>query len=244
MLKGKTAVVTGGGSGIGKATALKLAADGADIVIVHMDPEEKAAEVVGEIEALGVKAKAIRMDVSDFEAVSGMVAEIVEEFGSIDILINCAGITKDGLIARMKEDQFDAVISVNLKGTFNMIRHCTPVFMKQKSGAIVNVSSVSGIIGNPGQANYSTSKAGVIGLTKSTAKELVSRGVRCNAVAPGFIATDMTANLSKNNKLVDMIPMKRMGTADEVADLIFFLASDASSYITGEIIKVDGGVAI
>jgi len=244
MLNGKTAVVTGGGSGIGKATALKLAADGANIVIVHMDPEEKAAEVVSEIEALGVKAKAIRMDVSDFEAVSGMVGEIVEEFGSIDILINCAGITKDGLIARMKEDQFDAVIAVNLKGTFNMIRHCTPVFMKQKSGAIVNVSSVSGIIGNPGQANYSTSKAGVIGLTKSTAKELVSRGVRCNAVAPGFIATDMTANLSKNNKLVDMIPMKRMGTADEVADLIFFLASDASSYITGEIIKVDGGVAI
>ena len=244
MLKGKTAVVTGGGSGIGKATALKLAADGADIVIVHMDPEEKAAEVVSEIQALGVKAKAIRMDVSDFEAVSGMVTEIVEEFGSIDILINCAGITKDGLIARMKEEQFDAVINVNLKGTFNMIRHCTPVFMKQKSGTIVNVSSVSGIIGNPGQANYSTSKAGVIGLTKSTAKELVSRGVRCNAVAPGFIATDMTANLSKNNKLVDMIPMKRMGTADEVADLIFFLASDQSSYITGEIIKVDGGVAI
>ena len=244
MLNGKTAVVTGGGSGIGKATALKLAADGANIVIVHMDPEEKAAEVVSEIEALGVKAKAIRMDVSDFEAVNAMVGDIVEEFGSIDILINCAGITKDGLIARMKEDQFDAVISVNLKGTFNMIRHCTPVFMKQKSGTIVNVSSVSGIIGNPGQANYSTSKAGVIGLTKSTAKELVSRGVRCNAVAPGFIATDMTANLSKNNKLVDMIPMKRMGTADEVADLIFFLASDASSYITGEIIKVDGGVAI
>ena len=227
MLNGKTAVVTGGGSGIGKATALKLAADGANIVIVHMDPEEKAAEVVSEIEALGVKAKAIRMDVSDFEAVNAMVGDIVEEFGSIDILINCAGITKDGLIARMKEDQFDAVINVNLKGTFNMIRHCTPVFMKQKSGTIVNVSSVSGIIGNPGQANYSTSKAGVIGLTKSTAKELVSRGVRCNAVAPGFIATDMTANLSKNNKLVDMIPMKRMGTEDEVADLIFLLASDA-----------------
>ena len=244
MLNGKTAVVTGGGSGIGKATALKLAADGANIVIVHMDPEEKAAEVVSEIEALGVKAKAIRMDVSDFEAVSGMITDIVEEFQTIDILINCAGITKDGLIARMKEDQFDAVIGVNLKGTFNMIRHCTPVFMKQKSGTIVNVSSVSGLIGNPGQANYSTSKAGVVGLTKSTAKELVSRGVRCNAVAPGFIATDMTANLSKNNKLVDMIPMKRMGTAEEVADLIFFLASDASSYITGEIIKVDGGVAI
>ena len=244
MLNGKTAVVTGGGSGIGKATALKLAADGANIVVVHMDPEEKAAAVIAEIEALGVNAKAIRMDVSDFSAVEAMIGDIVAEFGSIDILINCAGITKDGLIARMKEDQFDAVISVNLKGTFNMIRHCTPVFMKQKSGTIVNVSSVSGLIGNPGQANYSTSKAGVVGLTKSTAKELVSRGVRCNAVAPGFIATDMTANLSKNNKLVDMIPMKRMGTADEVADLIFFLASDASSYITGEIIKVDGGVAI
>ena len=244
MLNGKTAVVTGGGSGIGKATALKLAADGANIVVVHMDPEEKAAAVIAEIEALGVKAKAIRMDVSDFSAVEAMIGDIVAEFGSIDILINCAGITKDGLIARMKEDQFDAVISVNLKGTFNMIRHCTPLFMKQKSGTIVNVSSVSGLIGNPGQANYSTSKAGVVGLTKSTAKELVSRGVRCNAVAPGFIATDMTANLSKNNKLVDMIPMKRMGTADEVADLIFFLASDASSYITGEIIKVDGGVAI
>ena len=244
MLNGKTAVVTGGGSGIGRATALKLAADGANVVIIHMDPEEKAAEVVGEIEALGAKAKAVRGDVSDFEAAKDMLDQIVEEFGSIDILINCAGITRDTLIARMKEEEFDAVIGVNLKGTFNMIRHATPYFMKKRSGSIVNVSSVSGIIGNPGQANYSTSKAGVIGLTKSTAKELVSRGVRCNAVAPGFIATDMTANLSKNNKLVDMIPMKRMGTAEEVADLIFFLASDASSYITGEIIKVDGGVAI
>ena len=241
---GKTAVVTGGGSGIGRQTALKLAADGADIVIIHMDPEEKAAEVVKEIEAFGVKAKAIRMNVADFEAVKETVAAIVEEFGSIDILINCAGITRDGLIAMMKEENFDAVIGDNLKGTFNMIRDCTPVFMKQRSGCIVNVSSVSGLIGNPGQANYSTSKAGVVGLTKSTAKELVGRGVRCNAVAPGFIATDMTANLSKNNKLVDMIPMKRMGTAEEVADLIFFLASDAASYITGEVIKVDGGIAM
>ncbi len=244
MLNGKTAVVTGGGSGIGKATAIKLASDGANIVIIHMDPEEKVAEVLSEIEALGVKAKAIRMDVSDFNAVKETVDDIIKEFGTIDILINCAGITRDGLIAMMKEEGFDAVIGVNLKGTFNMIRHATPYFMKQKSGCIVNVSSVSGIIGNPGQANYSTSKAGVIGLTKSTAKELVGRGVRCNAVAPGFIATDMTANLSKNNKLVDMIPMKRMGTADEVADVIFFLASDAARYVTGEIIKVDGGIAM
>ncbi len=244
MLNGKTAVVTGGGSGIGRATAIKLASDGANIVIIHMDPEEKVAEVLSEIEALGVKAKAIRMDVSDFNAVKETVDDIVKEFGTIDILINCAGITRDGLIAMMKEEGFDAVIGVNLKGTFNMIRHATPYFMKQKSGCIVNVSSVSGIIGNPGQANYSTSKAGVIGLTKSTAKELVGRGIRCNAVAPGFIATDMTANLSKNNKLVDMIPMKRMGTADEVADVIFFLASDAARYVTGEIIKVDGGIAM
>lgn len=244
MLNGKTAVVTGGGSGIGRATALKLASDGANIVIIHMDPEEKAAEVVSEVEALGVKAKAIRMDVSDFDLVKETIDGIIEEFGTIDILINCAGITRDGLIAMMKEDGFDSVIGVNLKGTFNMIRHATPYFMKQKSGCIVNVSSVSGIIGNPGQANYSTSKAGVIGLTKSTAKELVGRGVRCNAVAPGFIATDMTANLSKNNKLVDMIPMKRMGTADEVADVICFLASDAAKYVTGEVIKVDGGIAM
>ena len=244
MLKDKTAVVTGGGSGIGRATALKLAQNGANIVIIHMDPEEKAAEAVAEIEAQGVRAKAIRMDVSDFEAVKETIDGIIEEFKTIDILINCAGITRDGLIAMMKEDGFDSVIGVNLKGTFNMIRHATPYFMKQKSGCIVNVSSVSGIIGNPGQANYSTSKAGVIGLTKSTAKELVGRGVRCNAVAPGFIATDMTANLSKNNKLVDMIPMKRMGTAEEVADVIVFLASDGARYVTGEVIKVDGGIAM
>ena len=144
----------------------------------------------------------------------------------------------------MKEENFDAVINVNLKGTFNMIRHCTPFFIKQKGGAIVNVSSVSGIMGNAGQANYSTSKAGVIGLTKSTAKELVGRGVRCNAVAPGFVATAMTENLSKNNKLVDAIPMKRMATAEEVADVIVFLASDKASYVTGEVIKVDGGIAM
>jgi 3-oxoacyl-(acyl-carrier-protein) reductase len=244
MLNGKTAVVTGGGSGIGRKTAVKLAEDGANIVIIHMDPEEKVAEAVKEIEEKGVKVKEIRLNVADFEAVKETVADIVKEFGSIDILINCAGITRDGLIAMMKEEDFDAVIGVNLKGTFNMIRHCTPVFMKQRSGCIVNVSSVSGLIGNAGQGNYSTSKAGVVGLTKSTAKELVKRGVRCNAVAPGFIATDMTANLSEKNPLIDMIPMRRMGTADEVANLIFFLASDAASYITGEVIKVDGGIAM
>ena len=244
MLKGKTAVVTGGSQGIGKVTALKLAAEGANIVIIHMGTEEDAAAACAEIEAFGVKAKALRLDVSDFEAVKAAVADIIGEFGTIDVLVNCAGITRDGLIAMMKEENFDAVINVNLKGTFNMIRHCTPFFIKQKGGAIVNVSSVSGIMGNAGQANYSTSKAGVIGLTKSTAKELVGRGVRCNAVAPGFVATAMTENLSKNNKLVDAIPMKRMATAEEVADVIVFLASDKASYVTGEVIKVDGGIAM
>lgn len=244
MLKGKTAVVTGGSQGIGKVTALKLAEEGADIVILHMGTEEDAAAACSEIGAFGVKAKAVRMDVSDFEAVKKTVADIIGEFGTIDILVNCAGIMRDGLIAMMKEENFDAVINVNLKGTFNMIRHCTPYFIKQKGGAIVNVSSVSGIMGNAGQANYSTSKAGVIGLTKSTAKELVARGVRCNAVAPGFVATAMTENLSKNNKLVDAIPMKRMATAEEVADVIVFLASDKASYVTGEVIKVDGGIAM
>ncbi len=244
MLKGKTAVVTGGSQGIGKVTALKLAAEGANIVIIHMGTEEDAAAACAEIEAFGVKAKALRLDVSDFEAVKAAVADIIGEFGTIDVLVNCAGITRDGLIAMMKEENFDAVINVNLKGTFNMIRHCTPYFIKQKGGAIVNVSSVSGIMGNAGQANYSTSKAGVIGLTKSTAKELVGRGVRCNAVAPGFVATAMTENLSKNNKLVDAIPMKRMATAEEVADVIVFLASDKASYVTGEVIKVDGGIAM
>ena len=209
-----------------------------------MGTEEDAAAACAEIEAFGVKSKAMRLDVSDFEAVKAAVAEIIGEFGTIDVLVNCAGITRDGLIAMMKEENFDAVINVNLKGTFNMIRHCTPYFIKQKGGAIVNVSSVSGIMGNAGQANYSTSKAGVIGLTKSTAKELVGRGVRCNAVAPGFVATAMTENLSKNNKLVDAIPMKRMATAEEVADVIVFLASDKASYVTGEVIKVDGGIAM
>ena len=161
----------------------------------------------------------------------------------MDILVNCAGITRDGLIAMMKEENFDAVIGVNLKGTFNMIKHCMPYFIKQRSGKIVNVSSVSGIMGNAGQANYSASKAGVIGLTKSTAKELASRGVCCNAIAPGFIATDMTANLA-DNPLIAQIPMKRMGTAEEAANLIFFLSSPLSDYITGEVIKIDGGIAM
>ena len=192
---------------------------------------------------MGRQAIACRADVADFEGIKEAVSEIAKEFGRVDILVNCAGITRDGLIAMMKEENFDAVIGVNLKGTFNMIKHCMPYFIKQRSGKIVNVSSVSGIMGNAGQANYSASKAGVIGLTKSTAKELASRGVCCNAIAPGFIATDMTANLA-DNPLIAQIPMKRMGTAEEAANLIFFLSSPLSDYITGEVIKIDGGIAM
>ena len=236
ILKDKKALITGGSQGIGKAAALKLASEGADIAIIHMGSEE-------DIKAMGRQAIAYRADVADFAGSKEIVSEIAKEFGRVDILVNCAGITRDGLIAMMKEENFDAVIGVNLKGTFNMIKHCMPYFIKQRSGKIVNVSSVSGIMGNAGQANYSASKAGVIGLTKSTAKELASRGVCCNAIAPGFIATDMTANLA-DNPLIAQIPMKRMGTAEEAANLIFFLSSPLSDYITGEVIKIDGGIAM
>ncbi len=244
MLNGKVAVITGGSRGIGKATAQKLASLGADIAVVYRSEDAAAAELCSELQQQGVKAEPFKLDVSVYDDAKETVDRIMETFGHIDILVNCAGITKDRLIAMMKEDGFDAVINVNLKGTFNMIKHCTPVFMKQRSGKIINLASVSGIIGNAGQANYSASKAGIIGLTKSVAKELAGRGVCCNAVAPGFVATEMTANLSKNNKLVDQIPMKRMGQPEEVAELIAFLASPVSDYITGEVIKIDGGIAI
>ena len=244
MLKGKVAVITGGSRGIGKATAQKLASLGADIAVVYRSEDAAAAELCSELQQQGVKAEPFKLDVSVYDDAKETVDRIMETFGHIDILVNCAGITKDRLIAMMKEDGFDAVINVNLKGTFNMIKHCTPVFMKQRSGKIINMASVSGIIGNAGQANYSASKAGIIGLTKSVAKDLAGRGVCCNAVAPGFVETEMTANLSKNNKLVDQIPMKRMGQPEEVAELIAFLASPVSDYITGEVIKIDGGIAI
>ena len=244
MLKGKVAVITGGSRGIGKATAQKLASLGTDIAVVYRSEDAAAAQLCSELQQQGVKAEPFKLDVSVYDDAKETVDRIMETFGHIDILVNCAGITKDRLIAMMKEDGFDAVINVNLKGTFNMIKHCTPVFMKQRSGKIINLASVSGIIGNAGQANYSASKAGIIGLTKSVAKELAGRGVCCNAVAPGFVETEMTANLSKNNKLVDQIPMKRMGQPEEVAELIAFLASPVSDYITGEVIKIDGGIAI
>ncbi len=242
MLKGKTAVVTGGSRGIGKAICLKFAENGADIAFLYAGNTVKAEETVKELEGLGVKAKAYQCNVADADAVAAVIKEIVKDFGGIQILVNNAGITKDKLVPMMKAADFDAVIDTNLKGAFYMTKGVYHLFLKQKGGKIINISSVSGLTGNPGQANYSASKAGVIGLTKSVAKELASRGVCCNAIAPGFIATEMTQAL-ENDTLKDAIPMKRFGEAEEVAKLALFLASEHSDYITGEVIRIDGGLA-
>ena len=242
MLKGKTAVVTGGSRGIGKAICLKFAENGADIAFLYAGNTVKAEETLKELEALVVKAKAYQCNVADADAVAAVVKEIVKDFGGIQILVNNAGITKDKLVPMMKTADFDAVIDTNLKGVFYMIKGVYPLFLKQKGGKIINISSVSGLTGNPGQANYSASKAGVVGLTKSVAKELASRGVCCNAIAPGFIATEMTEAL-ENDALKEAIPMKRFGEAEEVAKLALFLASEQSDYITGEVIRIDGGLA-
>ena len=242
MLKGKTAVVTGGSRGIGKAICLKFAENGADIAFLYAGNTAKAEETVKELEGLGVKAKAYQCNVADADAVAAVVKEIVKDFGGIQILVNNAGITRDKLVPMMKAADFAAVIDTTLKGAFYMTKGVYPLFLKQKSGKIINISSVSGLTGNPGQANYSASKAGVIGLTKSVAKELASRGVCCNAIAPGFIATEMTQAL-ENDTLKDAIPMKRFGEAEEVAKLALFLASEHSDYITGEVIRIDGGLA-
>ena len=242
MLKGKTAVVTGGSRGIGRAICLKFAENGADIAFLYAGNAMKAEETLQELAAMGVKARAYQCNVADADAVAETVKEITKDFGGIHILVNNAGITKDKLVPMMKAADFDAVVDTNLKGVFYMIKGVYPLFLKQKSGKIINISSVSGLMGNPGQANYSASKAGVIGLTKSVAKELASRGVCCNAIAPGFIATEMTEDLT-NNTLVDAIPMKRFGEGEEVAKLALFLASEHSDYITGEVIRIDGGLA-
>ena len=243
-LKCKTAIVTGGSRGIGRAVALKLASLGANVAVVYAGNTEAARAVCDQAAALGVTAQAWQCDVADFAAVKSTVAAIKKAFPSVDILVNCAGITRDGLLAMMKEDQFDAVVDTNLKGTFNFIRQCTPIFMKARHGKIINISSVAGIMGNAGQANYSASKAGVIGLTKSVARELASRNVCCNAIAPGMIQTDMTANFPEDDDIVKQIPLGRMGQPEEIAELAAFLAGDGSNYITGEVIRVDGGLAI
>ena len=243
-LNGKTALVTGASRGIGRAIALRLAEDGANVAVIYAGSADKAEAVVNEITALGVNAKAYRCNVADSAAVNETVKAVTNDLGKIDILVNNAGITRDGLMLRMKDEDFDAVLDTNLKGAFNMIRACYSGFIRKKSGRIINISSVSGIMGNAGQANYSASKAGVIGLTKSVARELASRGITCNAVAPGFIQTDMTENLGDNNPLLNSIPLVRMGKPEDIAAAVAFLASDSAAYITGEVLKVDGGLAI
>ncbi len=243
-LEGKTALITGGYRGIGKAAALRLAQDGADIALIDVAEPEKAAETLAEIRALGVKAEAYQCNVTDSEQCKAAVKAVTAEFGKIDILVNNAGITRDGLVLSMKDEAFESVLDVNLKGAFFMIRACYSGFVRRRSGRIINMASVSGMMGNAGQANYSASKAGLIGLTKSVARELASRGVTVNAVAPGFIETDMTKNISEDNALRQSIPMGRMGKPEDVANVIGFLASDSAAYITGEVIRVDGGLAI
>ncbi len=246
MLNGKTALVTGAGRGIGRAIAIKLAAQGAKVIVNYNGSEAKAAETVEMIKAAGGEAESLKCDVSDFEACAQMAKDVIEKYGRLDILVNNAGVTRDGLIMRMSEDDYDKVLDTNLKGAFNTIRHFSPYFLKQRSGKIINISSVSGILGNAGQANYSASKAGLIGLTKSVARELATRSVCVNAVAPGFIETDMTDVLSDaaKEKVLASVPMARTGKPEDVADAVAFLADDASSYITGCVLSVDGGMAI
>lgn len=242
MLKGKTAVITGGSRGIGRAIAEKFAASGADIAIIDIGDEEILNEAVSSIiSAYGVKAKAYRADVSDFNGVKETVAEIRKDFTTADILVNNAGITRDSLIAMMKEEDFDKVIAVNLKGAFNMIRHMTGLFIRNHGGCVINIASVAGLTGNPGQINYSASKAGLIGMTKTVARELASKGVRCNAIAPGFIATDMTKT-QEDNPMIKNIPLGRMGSIEDIASAALFLAE--AEYVTGEVIRVDGGLAM
>lgn len=246
MLNEKVALVTGAGRGIGREIAVTLAEKGAFVIVNYNGSKEKAEETVKMIRAAGKGAAAYGCDVSDFTACGEMIAAIIKEYGHIDILVNNAGITRDNLLMKMSEEDFDKVISVNLKGCFNTIKHLSRYLLKQKSGKIINISSVSGIMGNPGQANYCASKAGVIGLTKSAARELGSRGITVNAVAPGFIDTEMTESLSgavKEN-LISQILLKRTGKAREVAEAVAFLASESADYITGQVISVDGGMAV
>lgn len=246
MLKGKCAVVTGTSRGIGRAIALKYAKLGANLVINYRNSEEEAIALECEIKELGVEVLSLKADISNFEEANNLITKAKERFGSIDVLVNNAGITKDGLVMRMKEEDFDRVIEVNLKGVFNCIRAVTPIMIRQKSGRVINMASVVGITGNAGQLNYCAAKAGVIGMTKSLAREVGSRGINVNAIAPGFIVTDMTNELGDKAKEAVManIPLKRFGEASDIAEVAAFLASDAGSYITGQVISVDGGMSM
>ena len=246
MEENKTVFVTGAARGIGKEVALKFAENGYNVVINYVSSKTNVEELKEEFENKGVKALIMQADVTDKDAIETLVKKAIEEFGSIDVLVNNAGITKDNLLMRMSDEEFDKVIEVNLKGTYVVTKAVTKYMMKKRKGSIINLSSVVGVAGNAGQCNYSASKAGIIGFTKSVAKELASRNIRSNAVAPGFIETDMTAVLSDEIKenIHNQIPLKRMGSAREVANLIYFLGSDESSYITGQVINVDGGMVM
>ena len=244
LLTGKTALVTGATRGIGRAVALKLASEGADIAFTYRSQHEAAESLVAELEALGVRAKAYTSDAASFEDAHKVADDVKETFGRIDILVNNAGVTKDGLMMRMDEAQWDMVIDNNLKSAFNYIHACTPVMARQRCGSIINMSSVVGVAGNTGQCNYAASKAGIIGLSKSIAKEMGARGIRSNCIAPGFIATDMTASLPEElrKEWEKQIPLRRGGTPEDVANVALFLASDLSSYVTGQVINCCGGM--
>ena len=244
LLEGKTALVTGASKGIGNAVAKRFAEQGANVAFTYLSSVEKGEALEKELAAMGVQAKGYRSDASDFAAAEQLINSVVQDFGRLDVLVNNAGITKDNLLMRMTEEMWDTVINVNLKSCFNTVKAATRTFMKQRSGSIINMTSVVGIKGNAGQGNYAASKSGIIGFTKSVALELGSRGIRCNAIAPGFIETEMTAALDE--KMVqtwrDAIPLKRGGTPDDVAECSVFLASDMSTYITGQVLQVDGGM--
>lgn len=244
--EGKVALVTGASRGIGRAIALALAAEGADVAVNYAGSEAAAKEVAAEIEAMGRKAFVIQADIASTEASTAMVDAVVKEFGRVDVLVNNAGITRDGLLMRMKEEDWDAVITTNLKGVFNCTKAAIKYMMKQKSGNIVNISSIVGVMGNAGQANYCAAKAGVIGFTKTTAKEVAARGIRVNAIAPGFIKTDMTSVLSEKvvEAMLAGIPLNRLGETEDIAKAVLFLASSDANYITGQTLHVDGGMVM
>jgi len=245
-LKGKTAIITGASRGIGRTIAMTFARLGANVIINYSSNEKAAQQVANEAMSFGIKAEVIKADVSNLGEVENLVKKVLNQFGSIDILVNNAGITKDNLLLRMSEDDFDKVMNINLKGTFNFTKAVSKVMIKQKQGKIINISSIVGIIGNSGQSNYAAAKAGMIGFTKSIAKELGSRGINVNAIAPGFIETDMTSVLSEGIKeqFISAIPLKRAGKAEDVANVAVFLASEYSDYVTGQVINIDGGMVM
>ncbi len=246
MLNGKVALVTGASRGIGRTIAIELAKAGAKVAVNYSGSEQKANEVVDEIKALGQEAFAIQANVSDADSVTNMVKEVISTFGSLDILVNNAGITRDNLLMRMKEEEWDDVININLKGVFLSTKAVTRQMMKQRSGKIINIASIVGVSGNPGQANYVAAKAGVIGLTKTAAKELASRNITVNAVAPGFITTDMTDKLPDDvkNEMLKLIPLNRFGETTDISGVVLFLASDHSNYMTGQTLHIDGGMVM